>query len=481
MQKNLNQSYQVRVRIAPSPTGNFHIGTARTALFNYLFAKHHNGKFLLRIEDTDKKRSTKKFEKNIIDGLKWLSLNWDEKITYQSQRAKIYQEYLDQLIKEKKAYYCFCAKERLEKLKKNQTLNKQAPGYDGKCKKGNLTEKEKWQTIRFNSAKYFQENQKTVLEYQDLIHGKLKFTANVFDDFVIVNRTGALYNFANVIDDHSMKITHILRGEDHISNTPKQIMLYSAFGWKLPQFAHFPLILNPDRTKMSKRAGDTRLKDYIQKGYLPSAIINFLALLGWNPKTTEELFSLTELIKKFEIKNLNKAGAIFNIEKLNWFNAKYIKALDSQIYFDQAKQYLPNSDWTTDPRLNGFLLLIKDRLKKFSDIPDLVQFFFTLPEYKPELLIWKDAGKEKIKQALEIGESELKKIKTNQFTQKYLEPILKKTTEKNKLTNGEFFWPLRTALSGLQQSPSPFEILQALGREESLKRIQKAIEMIREL
>jgi len=481
MKKTSNQLSKTRVRIAPSPTGNLHIGTARTALFNYLFAKHNKGKFLVRIEDTDKKRSTKKFEKNIIDGLKWLGLNWDEKITYQSQRAKIYQKYLDQLLKQGTAYYCFCTKERLEKLKKTQALNKQAPQYDGKCKKEILTEKEKWQTIRFDSAKYFQENQKLSVEYQDLIRNKLKFDADIFDDFVIANRTGALYNFANVIDDHLMKITHILRGEDHISNTPKQIMLYSAFGWKLPQFAHFPLILNPDRTKMSKRAGDTRLKDYIQKGYLPSAIINFLALLGWNPKTTEELFSLTELIKKFEIKNLNKAGAIFNIEKLNWFNAKYIKALDSQIYFDQAKQYLPNSDWTTNPRLNGFLLLIKDRLKKFSDIPDLVQFFFTLPEYKPELLIWKDAGKEKIKQALEIGESELKKIKTNQFTQKYLEPILRKTIEKNKLTNGEFFWPIRTALSGLQQSPGPFEILQALGREESLKRIKKAIEMIREL
>lgn len=309
--------------MAPSPTGPMHIGGARTALFNYLFAKHQGGKFILRIEDTDKERSDQKWTQEIIDEFKWLGLSWDEGPDIggefgpykQSQRTDIYKKYLEQLLAEKKAYYCNCSAEELEAKRQDQQSRGLAPKYDGKCRDKNNTEG----VIRFKVAD-------KKITFTDIVRDEVEFDASLLGDIVIAkNLETALYHFAVVVDDHAMQVSHVIRGEEHLSNTPRQILLQEALGFYTPTYAHLPLMLNADKSKMSKRFGDVALKQYHEAGYLPEALVNFIVLLGWNPGTEKEIFSLPELIKEFSLEKVQKSGAVFNMQRLDFINGLYIR------------------------------------------------------------------------------------------------------------------------------------------------------------
>jgi glutamyl-tRNA synthetase len=456
----------IRVRFAPSPTGPFHIGSARTALFNYLFAKKNKGKFILRIEDTDLERSDKKYEKDIIENLKWLGLEWDEGPYYQSGRTDIYQKYIKKLLDSGQAFWCDHTREELEKERKQQMVRKEAPRHicKRKAKKG---------IIRFHCP------EKKIV-FNDLIRGKLEFDGGLLGDISIAkDEKTPLYNFSVVVDDYEMKISQVIRGEDHISNTPKQILLQEALGFPQPQFAHLPLILGPDKSKLSKRHGAVSISWYKKQGYLPEALINFIVLLGWNPGTEKEIFSLKELIKEFSLERVQKGGAIFNLQRLDWLNGYYIRRMDLDeltkkclpYLFSQSSRGAEGDEAISFDYAKKIVVLEQERIKKLSEIGELTKFFFVdRLEYQPELLIWKKMTLKKVKKNLEILEKELSKIED--FSQKSLKDSLMPLTEKHG--TGELLWPLRVALTGQRASPGPFEIMEALGKNKVLKRIKQA-------
>lgn len=430
---------KIRVRFAPSPTGLFHIGSARTTLFNYLFAKHNKGDFILRIEDTDKQRSKKEFEKDILDGIKWLEIKWDE-IYYQSKRTKIYEKYLKQLLDSGKAY-------------KKEII-------------------------------WFKNPDKQVV-FNDLIRDRLEVDSSVLGDFSIAKDLKTpLYNFAAVVDDHEMNISHVIRGEDHITNTPKQILIYEALGWKLPQFAHLPLILGPDRSKLSKRHGAVSLVDYKKQGYLPEAMVNFMALLGWsaqgrsasggNPHA-DELFTLNQLIQKFSLEKIQKGGAIFNIDKLNWYNSYYLRQKPIQELIKLCLPYLPKKINLGKKDLEKIINLEKERMAKLSEIGEATEFFFKEPKLKPDLLPWKQMSISDTSTSLANTISILCDIKDGDFRVDKLKAILVPAAEKfGNGDRGKLLWPMRVALSGRDKSPGPFEIAEILGKKKTLERIKKA-------
>jgi len=467
---NMAKNDKIRVRIAPSPTGLFHVGTARTALFNYLFAKKNKGSFILRIEDTDKERSKKEFEKDILDGLQWLGLKWDE-LHHQSERTKNYEKYLKQLLDEGKAY--------------------------------------KKDIIWFK-------NPNKQVAFHDLIRGKVEVDSAELKDFSLAKDLKTpLYNLAVVIDDHEMEISHVIRGEDHITNTPKQLLIYEALGWEPPQFAHLPLILGPDRSKLSKRHGATSVSDYQEQGYLPEALINFMAFLGWNPGDEREVLSLEELCKEFSLEKIQKGGAVFNVEKLNWYNSHYIRRLSADKLLEMCIPYLikdksikPDFKMEQEPpayggyflkqkyliaktkkeipveKLGKIISLEQERMAKLSEVGELTKFFFKEPEYESGLLKWKNTTNKEIKESLDISYSILCDIKDDDFAAEKLKELLMSAAEKfitadGKPDRGKLLWPLRVALTGREKSPGPFEIAEILGREESLKRIEKAKKLLK--
>jgi len=464
------QSKEIRVRFAPSPTGPLHLGAARTALFNYLFAKKNKGKFILRIEDTDTERSKKKYEKDIVENLAWLGLNWDEEIYRQSQRMGIYQKYIKKLLDSGQAFWCDHSQAELEKERKEQMARHQSPRHicnrKGKAKKG---------IIRFRCP-----DKKIV--FNDLIRGKLEFEGRLLGDISIAkDEETPLYNFSVVIDDYEMKMSHIIRGEDHISNTPKQILIGQALGFPQPQFAHLPLILGPDRSKLSKRHGAVSVGWYKKEGYLPAALVDFMVLLGWNPGTKKEIFSLKELIREFSLERVQKGGAIFNLQRLDWLNGYYIRQMDLN---ELTKKCLPYLDKKLDfDYAKKIVALEQTRLKKLSQIGEFTKFFFLDKlDYQPEMLIWNPpaggAGKMTLKQVknnLDILDKTLSKMV--KFDQKSLKDILTPLAE--KYGSGEILWPLRVALTGQKASPGPFEIAAILGKEKTLKRIKEAKKKIK--
>lgn len=464
---------KIRTRIAPSPTGFFHIGTARTALFNYLFAKKMHGEFLLRIEDTDTERSKKVYEENIIDGLKWLNLKWDDEIVTQSERTLIYKRYLQKMLDEKKAFYCFHTTDELKGEQKDQKLKKLP--YKHECNHKNLSEQEIVEKKGERGIiRLLNTNKKIV--FNDLIRGEVVFESNLLGDLSLAkDLDNPLYNFAVVVDDHEMEITHVFRGEDHLSNTPKQILIQKALGIETPEYAHLPLILGSDRSKISKRHGATFVGDYRKQGYLPEAMINFMALLGWHPADSREIFSLEELVKEFDISRVQKAGAVLDIEKLNSINHHYIKNL---VPAELAKHLEPFvEEYKTD---TGLVLrtadLFGDRLKKFSDIRELGGFIFKLPEYESKLLIWKGSSENKTQKSLELSLSVLEKIDEKSFDIDTISTELMPIA--NEKGRGDILWPLRVAISGLDKSPGPIEILEVLGKKESIIRIKSAIDKL---
>lgn len=460
---------KVRTRIAPSPTGALHIGTARTTLFNYLFAKTHKGQFILRFEDTDRSRSTQESEKEIMEGLRWLGLNWDGKIYRQIERLDLYKKAAGDLKNKSFAY----KKEGAIWCNVKAILDKFKMGYHPAELFNQETQNKK-------------EGYLIKLPQKDLILGGI---SGVVEDFVIVRSNGIpTYHFAVVVDDEAMKITHVIRGQDHFPNTPKHYLLQKALGYKTPFYAHIPLTLAPDKTKLSKRHGAISISEYKNQGYLPEALINFMAFLGWNPKTTQEFFSLDELIKNFDIKDMNKSAAIFNIEKLNFFNHHYIQdlplndlALKCLPYLIKAK--LISNDKREIQKQSDFILkvvsLFKGRLAVLSEIANLSKFLFKKIEYDTKILVFKKSDQKKTLQGLEAADKALEALKEKDWESKdKINNLLLKIVEKEGLSNGDVFWPIRVALSGLDKSPSPVELLWALGKEESLKRIKRAIKLL---
>ncbi|MEK9154972.1 MAG: glutamate--tRNA ligase [Patescibacteria group bacterium] len=481
--KTVQQAHNkpVRTRFAPSPTGPMHLGGARTALFNWLFARQHNGKFILRIEDTDIERSKPEYERDIIEGLKWLNFDFDEGPDKggefgpyrQSERLDIYETYLKKLLDENKAYYCFCTKEELEGDRQAMMSQGLAPKYGGRCRNLSKDEIEK----RLNEGKNAVIRFKILeheIEVHDLIRGKIKFDAGLIGDIIIAkNIKSPLFNFAGAVDDYEMKITHVIRGEDHLSNTPKQILIGQALGFEEIKYAHLPLILAPDRSKLSKRYLDTSLNDYRCKGYLSQTMVNFIALLGWHPKDEKEILSLEELLQEFEIKRVQKAGAVFNIEKLDWLNASYIRGMEAVDLVKELENFIPD-EWHKNKKLLIKAVAIeKERMKKLTDFKEGADFFFELSDYEPKLLIWKDMTPSAVTDNLRLVMIELEKIPEIDFNRENLEAALMFLAE--AVGKGELFWPLRVGVSGKQFSPPPFEIMEAIGKEETLKRIDRAI------
>ncbi len=475
---------KIRVRFAPSPTGYLHIGSARTALFNFLFARREGGAYLLRIEDTDYSRSMDEYIKDIEEGLKWLELAWDEgpgkKGKFgpyrQSKRLSIYKKYIDESLSKGFGYYCYCTDEELEKQRQDFISKGRAPRYDGRCR--NLKEED---------IKRFQaEGRKPVIRFRmpddiiyvdDLIKGKIKFDCSLIGDFVILKSDGTpSYNFAAVIDDHLMKISHVIRGEDHISNTPKQLMLYKAFGFEPPSFAHLPMILGEDRGKLSKRHGAVSVLEYKKLGYLPEAIRNFLALLGWSPKDNREIMPLDELIRNFKLEGVAKSPAVFTIDKLNWMNGNYIRSLDEEELAERIKPYLKEAHFNlkgaSKDFLKGVAAAIKDNLTVLSEAPKFADVFFI-----------KDIDYEEIKETLYHKDSSSvisalkdKLSKAKKFDHDSLNGILGSLVNEFKLPKGKVFKAARVVLTGKTSGPELWRIINLFGKEKCLKRLSDALE-----
>ena len=464
----------IRTRIAPSPTGNLHIGTARTALFNWLFAKHHAGEFVLRVEDTDLERSSVKFEKNILSGLEWLGLKWDE-FYKQSDRLDRYEKHLKKLLEEKKAFWCYHTKEELEKEKKEQTQKKEAPRHI--CQHKNqqpATNNQQSAIIRLS----VDENSTRVIHFEDVVRGHIEFEQRVIGDLSLAKDLRVpLYNFAVVVDDYEMKITHVIRGEDHIANTPKQILIAEALGFNLPQFAHLPLILGENRSKLSKRHGAVNFDDYIKAGYLPEALVNFLSLLGWSSEDDREILTKNETIEKFSLEKVHKSGAIFDVKKLNWINSQYIKEFNDEGLAELVLPFVEKCFGKQEKKIILKLVpLFRERLEYLGQVKEF-KYFFSEPNYDGETLIWKKSDKEKTRQALErVLEVLSSNAEWEVFDEKYIRSELDKLAEENFAGDrGAVYWPLRVALSGEKFSPDPVEIMKIIGKEKTLIRIQNAL------
>jgi glutamyl-tRNA synthetase len=501
---NNEQQTIVRVRFAPAPTGFLHVGSARTALFNYLFAKKYQGIFILRVEDTDKKRYSSKFEKDILKYLKWLGIEWDEGPDIagkygpyrQSERTEIYTKYLEKLLNEDRAYYCFCSQEELDAQRQYQMSIGELPYYySGKCVNlsketvKNYLAQGKLSTIRLRTVS-------KKVNFQDLIRGEIEFDTSLIGDTIIAkNLLTPLYNFVVVIDDFEMNISHIIRGEEHISNTPKQILLQEALNLPRPIYAHLPLILAPDRTKLSKRHGATSVAEYKRQGYLPEALINFIALLGWNPGTEREIYSIASLKKEFSLERTQKGSAIFNIKKLDYLNGFYIRQKSIEKLTKLCIPYLIKANLITKvgeslkiketdkevslEKLEKIISIYQERLKKMSEISDLTDFFFKDKlNYNKDLLRWKKMSDREIKKTLLTSERLLIKMKLA-WARENLEKVLMSEAERMG-DRGNLLWPFRVALTGKEASASPFEIAEILGKEETIRRIKQAVKIFKE-
>lgn len=484
---------KIRARFAPSPTGYLHIGGLRTALYNYLLAKQQKGDFILRIEDTDQAREVPGAVENLLKTLKWAGLEPDEGVILdssgkvsekgrfgpytQSKRLPVYRKYAQKLLDEGYAYPCFCSPERLENLRKMQAAAQKPTRYDWHCR--HLTEveiKEKKENGEKPAIRLkVPENQE--LEFTDWVRGKIKIETKEIDDQIILKSNGfPTYHLASVVDDHLMQISHVIRGEEWLPSTPKHILLYLFLNWETPQFIHLPLILNPDKTKLAKRQGDAAAEDYQKDGYLPEALVNFISLLGWNPGTEQEIFSLAELINVFDLTKVHKAGAVFNQDKLAWLNREYIKKLPLAKFQELArprlKEKYPQADLT--PKI---FALEQQRISKLSEIGEGLRFVFQELPYDPSLLIWKNTERGKIRENLRLILAELTQYAGEWKTEALEKHLLGFIKEKN-LANGETLWPMRAALTGLDKSPSPFEAADVLGKERVLERLRKAIDLL---
>jgi glutamyl-tRNA synthetase len=466
----------IRTRFAPSPTGELHIGSARTALFSYLFVKHQEGEFLLRIEDTDRERFVEGSAERILESLRWLgieAINADEPMV-QSKRLDIYKKFAMQLVEEGKAYVCTCTKEQLEKDRAEQIKRGEAPRYSGRCRE-RKTNNEKLITMEGGSVVRMKMPKEGKIVVDDLIHGKVEFDAKLIDDQVILKSDGyPTYHLAHVVDDHEMDITHVIRSDEWLPSTPKHIVLYEMFGWKLPEFAHLPVILGTDKKKMSKRHGATSVLDYHDQGYLPEALVNFIAFLGWNPKDERETFSIEELAAEFELSKVNKSPAIFDVEKLNSINESYIRE-DIKNKKSNIKNLV--EELGIKNISEGEIELIgRGGYKTLKEAAEYIIKLRKEPEYKAELLVFKKSDKESTLKGLQGVLTGVQGVKRWQPDD--IQKMMAEVVSRENLTNGDVFWPVRAALSGEERSPSPVELAVALGEEETVARIEQAVKKL---
>jgi nondiscriminating glutamyl-tRNA synthetase len=478
---------KLRVRFAPSPTGYLHIGGARTALFNWLYARHYNGSFILRIEDTDRMRSTPEAVKAILDGMKWLGLDWDEGPEkggeygpyFQTERLDLYREFVDKLLEIGAAYYCYCSAEELADRRKKQFADGKPAIYDRKCL--NLSEAEKRQLEKEGKKPVIRlkmPDRKIVVH--DLIKGRMEFDSKLLSDFVIEKSDGIpTYNFAVVIDDILMDISLVMRGDDHISNTPKQIVIYQALDIAIPEFAHIPMIMGPDNTRLSKRHGATSVMEYQRMGFLPEAVLNYIAHLGWSSGTNQEIFSIKELIENFTLDKISNHSAIFDMEKLNWFNNEYLKRLSDGKYVEMLIPFLKDAGYIEMPLseekerwLRKVASLMKSRVRNFKQFLEYGDYFF-IEDFTVEDNAVKILEQNGVRDILEHLAKRLKEIKD--WKEENIESEVREMANQLNLKGKQIIHPTRVSLSGKTIGPGLFSLMEALGKEINIKRLEKTL------
>jgi len=483
------------VRFAPSPTGYPHVGNIRTALFNWLFARHCGGSFIVRIEDTDVTRKVKGAVEVILDSLRWLGLDWDEGPEvggkygpyFQSQRLEIYHKEAQRLISQGNAYYCYCSPQRLEEMRAEQVRRKQPPGYDRYCRNLSEEERHKKEAEGITPVVRFKVPLSGQTRFNDLIRGEVVFEHSTIDDLVLLKSDGyPTYHLANVVDDHLMGVTHVLRAEEWLSSTPRHILMYQALGFEPPQFAHLPMILGADRAKLSKRHEAVSITEYRQQGYLPETMVNFLTLLGWSLDDRTEILSRQELIDNFSLERVSRTGAIFNREKLDWMNGVYIRSLSLEDFVQRSLPFLESGlppevkrplsiDYTRQ-----IMPLIQERARTLAEVAELAQFFFVDElDYDTGLLIAKNMNPQSAVKALEASQQRLKQLSL--FDTESLEAVLRPLAVELGLKTGQLFGTLRVAVTGRTAAPPLFQTMAVLGKERCLGRMETALDRLRRL
>lgn len=485
---------RIRTRYAPSPTGRMHVGNLRTALYEYLIAKHEGGDFILRIEDTDQERLVEGATEIIYRTLEKTGLIHDEGpdkdggcgpyVQSERQKEGIYLKYANELVEKGEAYYCFCTKERLESLKSvvSEEDDKEIIKYDKHCL--NLSKEEVEANLAAGMPYVIRQNNPTegTTTFHDAIYGDITVDNEELDDMILIKSDGfPTYNFANVVDDHLMSITHVVRGNEYLSSSPKYTRLYQAFGWEEPIYVHCPLITNEEHKKLSKRSGHSSFEDLLEQGFVTEAIVNFIALLGWSSSSNEEIFSLEDLIKEFDYHHINKAPAVFDMNKLRWMNSEYIKKMDNEKYYEMAIPYIKEAI-QKDLDLYKIADLVKSRIETFLDIKDMIDFFEELPDYDTAMYAHKKM-KTNEEISLEVLKEQLPLLEAlEDYSIPAIEEVVMNYIGQKGIKNGTGLWPLRTAVSGKQSTPGgAYEIMNIIGKEESIRRIKIAIDRLSNL
>ena len=473
-----------RVRFAPSPTGLVHVGSLRTALYNYLFARHTGGVNILRIEDTDQTRYVEGAVENLLRTMEWCGITFDEGPGFggeygsyvQSERTELYRKHADELVTNGKAYYCFCSAERLDRVRKEMQAAGLPPMYDRHCRNLSADEvKAKMDAGESHVVRLRVPLGETVT-FNDMVRGDISFETKTIDDQVLLKSDGfPTYHLANVVDDYSMKITHVIRGEEWLSSTPKHILLYRAFGWEasMPKFAHLALLLNPDRSKLSKRQGDVAVEDFRAQGYLPDALVNFVALLGFNPSDTQEIYTVDELIKSFDLEKVNKAGAVFGREKLDWMNSEYIRKKTPDDLLALVKPLADKRGYTaSDDYLKRVIALMTERVRTLNDFVDFSSYFFKAPtefDEKSRAKNWNSDAKARLTDIV----AEFKTL--SEWAHTSIEQVVRAYAESKAISAGKLIHPIRLAVSGVGMGPGLFEMLEVIGKDEVCSRIDYAL------
>ncbi len=474
----------IRVRFAPSPTGYVHVGSLRTALYNFLFARHNKGKIILRIEDTDRSRYVEGAVENLLDAMNWCGLAFDEGPLqggeygpyYQSQRLDIYNREIGKLLDSDNAYPCFCSPERLDKIRDEQAKTGEPIKYDGYCRNiPKAQAKERMKTESHVIRMKIPQSGETKIK--DIIRGEVSFQNSLLDDQVLIKSDGfPTYHFANVVDDHHMRISHVIRGEEWLPSTPKHALLYRAFGWEPPEFAHLPLLLNADRSKLSKRQGDVAVEDYRNKGILPQALVNFVALLGWHPEDDQEIFSYEELIEKFSLQRVNKAGAVFDMDKLHWFNSMYIRNMSEEDYLSEGLKWLQKEGLDSAPaeKNRQILLAVRNSLSLFSELKEKTRFFFAdkIESYSEDALKWvMEAASKQVFSVMLREIDNLEELDLDAF-----KTVMKNVQNETGVKGKNLWMPVRAAITGTTAGPELPAVLTVLGKEKIKKFIDQALQ-----
>ena len=483
-----NVNAEIRVRYSPSPTGVPHVGNIRTAIFNWLFARRHGGVFAVRIEDTDQSRKVEGALESILDSLRWLGLDWDEGPEVggpyapyvQSERLGIYRKHCDWLLDKGHAYLCYCSPERLKEMRRQQQIAKQPPGYDRRCRTEEGRQEAREDSPGATPVLRFKMPNQGTTTFTDVVRGEVSFENRLLDDLVVLKSDGfPTYHLANVVDDHSMKISHVLRAEEWLSSAPRHLLLYAALGWTPPVFAHLPMILGPDRSKLSKRHGAVSVLEYRDQGYLPQAMLNFLALLGWSLDDKTEIMSREDLIAQFSLERIVKSGAMFDRQKLEWMNGYYVRAMSVDELADTIAPVLEDGLPEEAPRpidldyLKRIAPLLQERLKLLKEATDLAGFFFLEGlSYDPQTLIQKGMTRHGTCTALETALARLEGMES--FDAASLEALLRPLAEQMGLKAGQLFGALRVSCTGRKEAPPLFETMEVLGKDRCLTRIRKA-------